>query len=146
LHVLGEPVDIKANNQVASAQVRFSFDPGADLPPGLAGFAAPTVAKVGIMVLNERLRIWWPLPTDPPLRQLGVPAHRTLDVGDGGGGELRGALMAGMAALAARSRGPADALALGTNWPGPILSQVWMCSLRRLVPPKLLIATHKYVD
>jgi putative hydrolase of the HAD superfamily len=54
--------------------------------------------------------------------ELGVPAHRTLYVGDGGGDELRGALAAGMAAVAVRCRGPADALTFGhTDWPGPFL-------------------------
>lgn len=54
--------------------------------------------------------------------ELDVPAHRTLYVGDGGGDELRGALAAGMAAIAVRRRGPADAFAFGDHdWPGPIL-------------------------
>jgi len=54
--------------------------------------------------------------------ELGVPAHRTLYVGDGGGDELQGALAAGMTAVAVRCRGPADALTFGlTNWPGPRL-------------------------
>ncbi|WP_158566862.1 HAD family hydrolase [Actinomadura craniellae] len=54
--------------------------------------------------------------------ELGVPAHRTLYVGDGGGDELHGALAAGMAAVAVRRRGPANALAFGdTDWSGPIL-------------------------
>ena len=54
--------------------------------------------------------------------ELGVPAHRTLYVGDGGGDELRGALAADMAAVAVRCRGPADALTFGhTHWPGPFL-------------------------
>jgi putative hydrolase of the HAD superfamily len=54
--------------------------------------------------------------------ELGVSAHRTLYVGDGGGDELRGALAADMAAVAVRRRGSAGALAFGdANWPGPIL-------------------------
>jgi putative hydrolase of the HAD superfamily len=54
--------------------------------------------------------------------ELGVPAHRTLYVGDGGGNELQGAVAAGMAAVAVRCRGPADALTFGqNNWSGPFL-------------------------
>lgn len=54
--------------------------------------------------------------------ELGVAAQRTLYVGDGGGDELRGALAAGMAAVAVRCRGPADALTFGySNWSGPFL-------------------------
>jgi hypothetical protein len=51
-----------------------------------------------------------------------VSSGQTLDVGDASGGELRGALAAGMAAVAVRRRGPADALAFGDiAWSGPIL-------------------------
>ncbi len=54
--------------------------------------------------------------------ELDVPSDRTLYVGDGGGDELRGALAAGMAAVAVRRRGPTNALAFGnTDWSGPIL-------------------------
>ncbi|MGH3832626.1 MAG: HAD family hydrolase, partial [Pseudonocardiaceae bacterium] len=54
--------------------------------------------------------------------ELDVPSNRTLYVGDGGGDELRGALAAGMAAVAVRRRGPTDALAFGdTDWSGPVL-------------------------
>ncbi len=54
--------------------------------------------------------------------ELDVSPDRTLYVGDGGGDELCGALSAGMAAVAVRRRGPADALAFGdTDWSGPIL-------------------------
>lgn len=57
--------------------------------------------------------------------ELDVPAPRTLYVGDGGGDELPGALAAGMAAVAVRRRGSADALAFGdTDWCGPILDAV----------------------
>ncbi|PKW18711.1 putative hydrolase of the HAD superfamily [Saccharopolyspora spinosa] len=66
------------------------------------------------------------------LEELGVPAHRTLYVGDGGGDELHGALAAGMAAVAVRRRGPADAVAFGdTDWHGPVLDAV------ESVPPYL---------
>jgi len=54
--------------------------------------------------------------------QLGVPPERVLYVGDGGGDELRGALAAGMAAVAVRRLGAPDALAFGdAGWPGPLL-------------------------
>jgi putative hydrolase of the HAD superfamily len=53
---------------------------------------------------------------------LDVQPDRTLYVGDGGGDELRGALVAGMAAVAVRRRGPTNTLAFGDNdWSGPIL-------------------------
>lgn len=53
---------------------------------------------------------------------LDVPADQVLYVGDGGGDELRGALAAGMAAVAVRRRGPTNALAFGdTDWSGPVL-------------------------
>lgn len=56
------------------------------------------------------------------LTDLDVSPHRTLYVGDGGGDELRGAIAAGMAAVAVRRRGPSGALAFNhTDWPGPIL-------------------------
>src|SRR5262249_59504919 len=45
--------------------------------------------------------------------ELDVPSDRTLYVGDGGGDELRGALAAGMAAVAVCRRGSTHALALG---------------------------------
>lgn len=54
--------------------------------------------------------------------ELDVPADQVLYVGDGGGDELRGALAAGMSAVAVRRRGPANALAFGvTGWSGPVL-------------------------
>ncbi|MGH3569858.1 MAG: HAD family hydrolase [Pseudonocardia sp.] len=54
--------------------------------------------------------------------ELDVQPDRTLYVGDGGGDELRGALAAGMAAVAVRRRGPTNTLAFGDNdWSGPIL-------------------------
>ncbi|MBV8931047.1 MAG: HAD hydrolase-like protein [Kutzneria sp.] len=54
--------------------------------------------------------------------ELDVLPDQTLYVGDGGGDELRGALTAGMAAVAVRRRGPTNALAFGdTDWSGPIL-------------------------
>ncbi len=54
--------------------------------------------------------------------ELDVSSDRTLYVGDGGGDELRGALAAGMAAVAVRRRGPTNALAFGgTDWSGPVL-------------------------
>jgi putative hydrolase of the HAD superfamily len=57
--------------------------------------------------------------------QLRVPAHQTLYVGDGGGDELRGALTAGMTAVAVHRRGPSDALAFGhRDWPGRVLDRV----------------------
>ncbi|MGH3623600.1 MAG: HAD family hydrolase [Sciscionella sp.] len=57
--------------------------------------------------------------------ELDVPADSILYVGDGGGDELRGALMFGMSALAVRRRGPADTLAFGdTDWPGSVLDSV----------------------
>lgn len=53
---------------------------------------------------------------------LDVPSDQVLYVGDGGGDELRGALAAGMAAVAVRRRGPTNALAFGdTDWPCPVL-------------------------
>lgn len=53
---------------------------------------------------------------------LGVPSDRTLYVGDGGGDGLRGALAAGMTAVAVRRRGPTNALAFGdVDWSGPVL-------------------------
>lgn len=57
--------------------------------------------------------------------ELDVQSDRTLYVGDGGGDELRGALAAGMAAVAVRRRGPIDALSFGdTDWSGPIRDAV----------------------
>lgn len=54
--------------------------------------------------------------------ELDVQPDRTLYVGDGGGDELRGALTAGMAAVAVRRRGPTSTLAFGDNdWSGPVL-------------------------
>ncbi|MGH8901362.1 MAG: HAD family hydrolase [Egibacteraceae bacterium] len=54
--------------------------------------------------------------------ELDVPSDRTLYVGDGGGDELRGALVGGMAAVAVRRRGPTNALVFGdTDWSGPVL-------------------------
>lgn len=54
--------------------------------------------------------------------ELDVSPDRTLYVGDGGGDELRGALAAGMAAVAIRRRGPTNALVFGdTAWSGPVL-------------------------
>ncbi|MBV2365336.1 HAD family hydrolase [Streptomonospora nanhaiensis] len=55
---------------------------------------------------------------------LGVPAHRTLYVGDGGGDELRGALAAGMTPVAVRRRGGAALVFGETPWPGPVLPGV----------------------
>ncbi len=54
--------------------------------------------------------------------ELDVLSDRTLYVGDGGGDELRGALAAGMTAVAVRRRGPTNALAFGDiDWSGPVL-------------------------
>lgn len=53
---------------------------------------------------------------------LAVRADRVLYVGDGGGDELRGALAAGMSAVAVRRCGPRDALAFGAApWDGDLL-------------------------
>lgn len=58
-------------------------------------------------------------------RELDVLAESIVYVGDGGGDELRGALIFGMAAVGVRRRGLADALAFGdTNWSGPVLDTV----------------------
>lgn len=57
--------------------------------------------------------------------ELDVPSDQTLYVGDGGGDELRGALAAGMAAVAVRRRGPTNALAFGErDWSGTVLDAV----------------------
>lgn len=57
--------------------------------------------------------------------ELDLTPNRTLYVGDGGGDELRGALEAGMTAIAVRRRGTSDALVFNdTDWPGPILDAV----------------------
>jgi putative hydrolase of the HAD superfamily len=54
--------------------------------------------------------------------RLDVSPDRTLYVGDGGGDELRGALAAGMIAVAVGRRGPVDALGFNyADWSGPIL-------------------------
>jgi len=54
--------------------------------------------------------------------ELDATSDQVLYVGDGGGDELRGALAAGMAAVAVRRRGPTNALAFGdTEWSGPVL-------------------------
>jgi putative hydrolase of the HAD superfamily len=56
---------------------------------------------------------------------LDVPPHQTLYVGDGGGDELRGALTAGMAAIAVRRRGTSDSLVFNeADCPGPSLDAV----------------------
>jgi putative hydrolase of the HAD superfamily len=57
--------------------------------------------------------------------ELDIPSDQVLYVGDGGGDELRGALTAGMAAVAVRRRGPTNALAYGdTEWSGLVLDAV----------------------
>lgn len=56
---------------------------------------------------------------------LGVPAHRMLYIGDGGGDELHGAHQAGMTAVAVCRRGPDEALSFNTtDWAGPTLDAV----------------------
>lgn len=58
-------------------------------------------------------------------RQLGTSSGATLYVGDGGGDELRGALAAGMRALAVVRRGPADALVFGeVQWSGSTIERL----------------------
>lgn len=56
--------------------------------------------------------------------ELDMPSDQVLYVGDGGGDELRGALAAGMAAVAVRRRGPTNALTFGdADWSGPVLDR-----------------------
>lgn len=58
-------------------------------------------------------------------RELTVPAHRTLYLGDGGGDELNGALAFGMPTVAVRRRGGSDTLAFDEGpWSGPVIDAV----------------------
>lgn len=59
------------------------------------------------------------------LRELGVPPHRAVYCGDGGGDELAGAERAGMRAVRSERRGGLSGLVFGeTAWSGVVVSDV----------------------